>query len=333
MQKKNKILMMAISSLLCLTLISSCLVSSVFAKYVTKHTADIPISFKKWGVTVTADVRDDFDEIATVEGEDGSATVTISGLNMKPGDDFSDAVRFTITGTPQVKCRVTVIQRFTYGTLTSTGAERESAIDAMRFFGAELGISTSNSEYWYVMPAGLTFGTGYYNTKTGTYTPTLYKDANNNDVKYVYISEPWRLCKDSGVSSSDLYRATIRDACRDKMIEKIDSCKASSYSWSNARGIDIDFEPNSEILFYPKGQTHSDANKMNSFTFGFVLPYTYDRLDYTVAPLNSDKLDEIATYVSENCNGPILKNDGSQRYSDGRFTFTMEYRIIIEQIS
>ena len=336
MRKRNKILMMAISSLLCLTLISSCLVSSIFSKYVTEDSVGGTVAFKKWGVTITADVKDGLP--ATVTGEDGSATVTISGLNMKPGDDFSDAIRFTITGTPEVKCRVTVLTRFSYGSVPGT-----SAVNAMQMSGTECGYP--NEEFCYFMPVGLTFGTGYYNSQNKTYTPTVYgKDANNNDLKYTYISEPWRYCVGSGVPQSECHALKINNAFRDTMYNIIDeSGKISSSSgyygadgktFSNGKGIYVDFAPNSGILFYPKGQTHSETNKMNSLTFGFHLPYEYSRVKDNTAVFSTAQLDEIATYMSEHCNESFNDTiDGKKiEFDYGKYTFSVEYIIMIDQI-
>ena len=95
MRKRNKILMMVISSLLCLTLISSCLVSGIFAKYVTTNTTESTITFKKMGVNVDVVVNENALKNlgATVtlpasnsnEVKAGIYNVTISGLPIYPG--------------------------------------------------------------------------------------------------------------------------------------------------------------------------------------------------------------------------------------------------------
>ena len=123
MQKKNKILRRIVSALLCLTLISSCLVSSIFAKYVKTATGNISsVGIKKFGVTVDMVVdeaklkrvfgddyisADDLKKLTAEEQKEAKAnkvwlevstdaqkqagvnTVTIHNLALKPGDDLT----------------------------------------------------------------------------------------------------------------------------------------------------------------------------------------------------------------------------------------------------
>lgn len=53
MKKRNRILMAVISTLLALTLLSSCLVSSTLAKFVKKNVVTTPVGVKQWGLTIT----------------------------------------------------------------------------------------------------------------------------------------------------------------------------------------------------------------------------------------------------------------------------------------
>ena len=54
MQKRNRILMGIVSTLLCLTLLSSSLVSGIFAKFAFEKGVDSYVQFKKWGITLDA---------------------------------------------------------------------------------------------------------------------------------------------------------------------------------------------------------------------------------------------------------------------------------------
>lgn len=317
MQKKNKILMMAISSLLCLTLISSCLVSSVFAKYATNDTTNMEISFKKWGVTITADVKDDLAKIATVTGEDGSATVTIAGLNMKPGDDFSDAVRFTITGDPEVKCKVTVQTRVRYGI-----DPKNSRLEAMKI-ADNAGLEGD----WYFMPVGLTFGTGYYNSTSKAYTPVAY----GTNLNYVYLTNPWLACKPSATAgTSSLAPAKMMEKFQDGIQSKIDgSAETGTMDYG---GITKTFNPTDEFAFYTNN-VNGTKTKVNSFVFGFVFPYEYSNTTYD-ALLTQDKLDEVATYISDHSGEDFVYRDTNNKdvtCEDARFKFVVQYQIIIEQ--
>ena len=79
MQKLNKTMMRIISALLCLVLLSTSILSGIFAKYVVQKSADFgSVAFKKWGITVTANSNlaaeykngEDFVAVkATTEGE------------------------------------------------------------------------------------------------------------------------------------------------------------------------------------------------------------------------------------------------------------------------
>ena len=136
MRKINKIMMATVSILLTLVLISSCVLSGIFAKYVTSKTASSQMQFEKFGVTV--DMIVDEAKLRSVLGADcavnlksptqaekdagkvwletstpdqikaGINTVTIRNLALKPGDDLTDFVVFTIGGTANVKCKMTV---------------------------------------------------------------------------------------------------------------------------------------------------------------------------------------------------------------------------------
>ena len=110
MRNRNKIVMIIVSILLCLTLISTSLVSSVFAKYTKTATGKLEqVSLKKFGVEVkiTPDTASLEAAGATVEIEDGntSYTVTISNLQMVPGDAFYDALKVEVTGNPNFEAK------------------------------------------------------------------------------------------------------------------------------------------------------------------------------------------------------------------------------------
>ena len=55
MRKTNRIMMIIVSILLCLVLITTSILSGVFAKYATKQSADVDGTFKKWGISITTD--------------------------------------------------------------------------------------------------------------------------------------------------------------------------------------------------------------------------------------------------------------------------------------
>jgi hypothetical protein len=95
MRKINKIMMATVSILLTLVLISSCVLSGIFAKYVTSKTASSQMQFEKFGVVVNTVVdKEALEELgATVtlpdansdEVKSGVYSVTIENLPIYPG--------------------------------------------------------------------------------------------------------------------------------------------------------------------------------------------------------------------------------------------------------
>lgn len=313
MRKANKIVMMTVAILLSAVLLTTSALSGTLAKYVTSGGSySDSARVAKWGVTITADVRDDLAEIATVTGEDGSATVTIAGLNMKPGDDFSDAVRFTITGDPEVKCKVTVQTRVRYGI-----DPKNSRLEAMKVVD-----SAGLEGTWHFMPVGLTFGTGYYNSTSKAYTPVAY----GTNLNYVYLTNPWLACKPSATAgTSSLAPAKMMEKFQDGIQSKIDGSEKAGTS--DYGGMSRTLEPTEELAFYTNN-VNGTKTKVNSFVFGFVFPYEYSNTTYD-ALLTQDKLDEVATYISEHSGDDFIYNGTT--YKDARFKFVVQYQIIIEQ--
>ncbi len=101
MKKTNKILMATVAILLSLVLISTSVLSSVFARFVNSRGMDATMKFKKLGVELS--LAYDATKLAAA-----GATVTptkngdflslaISGLKMAPGDNLKDVIKFTFS--------------------------------------------------------------------------------------------------------------------------------------------------------------------------------------------------------------------------------------------
>ena len=103
MKKVNKILMATVSILLSLVLLSTSLVSGIFAKYVIKNSAESNVGFKKWGITVTSgsDVNAEYKNSAnTVMIKSNSHNVIAPGTHGCLAWFIVEAV------TPEVKFKV-----------------------------------------------------------------------------------------------------------------------------------------------------------------------------------------------------------------------------------
>ena len=106
MRKTNRIMFKAVAILLSLVLLTSCVVSTTFAKYVIrKSTGPITMELEKFGVLVTMTVDDTLVQRVGVD-ENGnsnvkwsrmgdSASVTIDNLVLYPEDNFSHAINFS----------------------------------------------------------------------------------------------------------------------------------------------------------------------------------------------------------------------------------------------
>ena len=86
MRKTNRIMMGTVSILLCLVLVTTSVLSGIFAKYVTNQKAEANVAFKKWGITVTpgSNLEESYSKV--VEGEDKVVVSSnLSGNLMVPG--------------------------------------------------------------------------------------------------------------------------------------------------------------------------------------------------------------------------------------------------------
>jgi hypothetical protein len=102
MRKANKIIMATVSTLLTLILVSSCILSGLYAKYVTKESSLVTVGFKKFGVTIThgTDLNTQYDTSA----RDGIVEIKVNTGDSKliaPGTRGRFAY-FRINGSPEV---------------------------------------------------------------------------------------------------------------------------------------------------------------------------------------------------------------------------------------
>ena len=103
-KKFNKILMATVAILLCLVLISTSVVSGVFARFVITKDATTTITFSKFGVKMQ--IKSGSTEISALDTNSVSVSVPIT--NMYPGDTKANMVLFAFSGKPVVPVEVTV---------------------------------------------------------------------------------------------------------------------------------------------------------------------------------------------------------------------------------
>ena len=106
MRKVNKILMATISILLCLVLISTSVVSGIFAKYVVTKKGQSIVSLEAFGVTLSVSEGGNLPQGVTVKTTKNHAqntvSVEVSNLQLAPGDSIDDVVIFRVADTPNV---------------------------------------------------------------------------------------------------------------------------------------------------------------------------------------------------------------------------------------
>ena len=113
-RKANRILMAIVLILLCLVLMTTSVVSGIFAKYTISKQVLMMFSFESFGVTIEIIPSEGLKKAVGADNIrfDESRNLTVSNLLMHPGDNFKDALKFQIKGKPtadaELKVEVTV---------------------------------------------------------------------------------------------------------------------------------------------------------------------------------------------------------------------------------
>ena len=262
MRKSNRILMIIVSILLALTLMSSCLLSGVFAKYVTKNTAWSTMYFKKFGVTITADVSEAVEARVDPDPDEGALTVQVSNLKMRPGDEFFDAIHFTISGTSDVKLRLRISVNISSGYTAAN-------------FTVPVGVGGLEADTSY-MPIGFTF--------------TAVNTSGENE--RTDLLAPWHNV-DDGTSTADY------NAAKGKIIQalmpRLDDA-ARDYDGSTYY-VRKNISAGKKVTFYPVDSANKavTAYPIDDFYFGFYWPLTHGDTPEEIA-----KYDEIGTWMANN---------------------------------
>lgn len=239
MRKVNQILMATVAILLTLVLISTSVVSSVFARFTITKSAETTVELQKFGVKVTLsnDSRLDAFKQTDLEVKKGdSGSVTFSGLTMKPGDEYPKALVVKFEGKPTVPVKVTVKFHFEY------------LLGNFKVPKGVAGVTADGGKN--MMPIGLRFG------------------ASNNAVEVI---------KNDYAGTSIPYRTMTADNTEDSIVNHIQkNIVLSEYYFKTDVSTDTYicniYEAGDDILFYTKG-TNSKA--INELEFGFDWPFEY----------------------------------------------------------
>ena len=108
MRKVNRIMMATVSVLLALVLLTTSILSGVYAKFMETDTTSINAGFKALGVSVdltfdetkisqhditvspSYEDAENKEEAIEADKKDGQYTVTLSGVRLAPGDNLDD---------------------------------------------------------------------------------------------------------------------------------------------------------------------------------------------------------------------------------------------------
>ena len=268
MRNRNKIVMIIVSILLCLTLISTSLVSSVFAKYTKTATGKLEqVSLKKFGVTITATSPQETTlesvggATVTMQSSGSYLTSTISGLKMAPGDDYYKALNFAFTGQPTVPVIVKIAVQLNFGT-------GNTVVETNPFYVTTDNVSElSNANYF--MPIGFTFSSGA-------------SSAAGN-----YALNPWT----NSTTAADMTASEISNDIASGIAGKFTSGKAtaSGNTVTTVQFPAVTTSTQGTNLTLPIGSA-----SVNNFDLGFAWPLDHGSGD------NKTKYDNLATWISEN---------------------------------
>ena len=102
----NKILMMTVALLLCLVLISTSVVSGIFAKYVITKSAGATVSLKAFGLTLAVAGKTGY--VASTTTVNSTTVDTAVTVPLAPGDDINDVLTVTIGGEATVNTNLVI---------------------------------------------------------------------------------------------------------------------------------------------------------------------------------------------------------------------------------
>ena len=302
MRKRNKLLMIIVSLLLCLTLISSCFVSSIYAKFTKTATAGGSATVKKFGVEVSAEIDEakqteleSLGATVTVDKVDGkTVSVTITGLQMAPGDYFQDIAHIKMSGQANVDCKLVmdVNLDFEYNNIEGVDGKKPNT-----FYFPE-GIGKSTGTYYFPVKIWCRVDTD----KNGTIN-------DNSTREKINCFTPWQNTGPGGVGSTAnkvlCKNFDLEFSPTDKKSDGVTPSQTIKSTFKNFKAGDtISLHPRDTVAF---GSAVGDANKnrhVQELYFGLEFPYD-----------SSADTNEMATYLAQ-------ERDA---------TFTVQFIISIEQ--
>ncbi len=289
--------MMRIASiLLVVTLLSTCVISGTFAKYVTKAEGTDSARVAKWGVLVSVE-GGTFDTKYTTHDDayEGEFSVIAEDETkvVAPGTssaDVEDTLKATITGKPEVAARYTieakdfqdvVLPAGTYTDYTKLGADGE--------YSEEFTLAKDYAPVKW----DITISKG---SKTVTMTELLYDNLPDN---YRQVAENYGLSKD-GCSLTDAITIIQKVAGNEAYKQVVEAGLQSVVSGGSNFQLSAD---NGDI----KLSYDFDPNKDMGFTFELTWAWAFEQEDVELYDKADTLLGNIAAGVAEAPEGASVK--------------------------
>lgn len=106
------------SVLLVFVLLTTCVVSGTFAKYVTSGEASDSVSVAKWGVTISANTGTTITTTEVGGANEEHITSSTGSVKLAPGSEVKTLADLTISGTPEVAVNVNYVAELTLNNWT-----------------------------------------------------------------------------------------------------------------------------------------------------------------------------------------------------------------------
>ena len=272
MQNRNKVLMIIVAVLLCLTLISTSMLSGVFAKYVTEDGHGFKaIRLKAFGISLTVDPSALANAGATVGDPvktDEEISVLVENLQLVPGYILDDALHISVTGTPRVNAELKITCEII------NPYENEE-----NYFPQ----STSGVADTYFMPLGFTYSTNP--------DPDISLPAPAN---LHYIAYPWHNRTANGADEADATKTD--DGIEEMIIRNLAASDAINATYARTSA----YEDANNNRFCTKSFTAGTkiSGSIESFYIGFVWPKVCSKTG--LSSLTAENVDLMSTWAAEN---------------------------------
>ena len=305
MQKKNRIMLKAVAILLSLVLITTCIVSSTFAKFVIQKSTKTEMTLEAYGIVLDLDVAQALKSACTVEEKvnGNSLTVNLTNLKFVPGDDFSDSIIFSFSGTATTRIRFNIDVDVDFDTADFTvPAGVGKLTEATCFF-----------------PLGFTRDYDAY------YNGNIYDVGSNADS---VVIKPWSSINYYNyISEGILHKLYSYDFMSTNLITEEDIpdlTVTGSNKDDGSKDISLEkiFEDGDDVYFnawswYENGVCIEKLS-VNNLKFGFYMPYDIDTTD--------DSYDSSLDYSA-------IENYLLNKLSEENTDFSMSFTISVEQVS